>query len=167
MAVNWIYLIIEAVVCCILFTLLIIPRLLKDPVSCIMSYPPAIRKRVASLPEYSAAFKVKSKIQITIKIIFAVIISVLLGVIAYFSGAKTFFDAFVYVFALFFIVNVYDMVVLDIIFFCHSGKVIIKGTEDMTKEYKSPKHHIISGLKGVLIGAAVSLVSACVVLLIF
>jgi hypothetical protein len=163
---NWVYLGAEAVICCVLFTLLIIPRLLKDPVSCVMSYPPAIRKRVASLPEYSAAFKVKGKRQIALKIIFAVIVTVLLGIIAYFSGAKTFVDAFVHVFILFFIVNVYDAVVLDILFFCRSKKMIIKGTEDMEHEYKNPKHHIVAGVKGVIIGAVVALAAACCVLII-
>jgi hypothetical protein len=144
---SWVYLIAESVICCILFTVVVVYRLLKDPVSFIMSYPPAIRKRVATLPEYAPVFKKRTKKQIALKIFAGVIISVLLGCFAYFSGARTFLSAFIYVFTIFFIVNLYDLIVLDILFFCRNRKVIIKGTEDMINEYRSPKHHIIAGLK--------------------
>jgi hypothetical protein len=60
---------------------------------------------------------------------------------------------------MFFVVNLYDLIVLDITIFCHSKKVIIKGTEDMTKEYKNPKHHILGFIKGIFIGFIVSIMS--------
>jgi hypothetical protein len=43
---------IECIVVCIVFTLIIMPPLYKNPVSQITAYPIAIRKRVESLPEY-------------------------------------------------------------------------------------------------------------------
>jgi hypothetical protein len=42
----------ECAAACALLTLLILPPLFKNPMSQIMSYPPAIRKRVEALPEY-------------------------------------------------------------------------------------------------------------------
>lgn len=64
--------------------------------------------------------------------------AIILAVVAYFSGAKSFSKAYIHVFTLFSVVNIYDMIVLDIGLFCHSKKTRIPGTEDMDKEYRSP-----------------------------
>jgi len=42
---------IQCIVLCAVFTLLILPPLFKNPLSQIVSYPPAIRKRVENLPQ--------------------------------------------------------------------------------------------------------------------
>ncbi|MGJ8770221.1 hypothetical protein [Clostridium botulinum] len=60
---------------------------------------------------------------------------------------------------MFFVVNIYDMIVLDICIFCHSKKTRIPGTEDMDKEYRSPWHHIKGAGIGTIIGAVVALLS--------
>lgn len=150
---------IQCVIACILFTAFIIPPLYKNPMSMIMSYPPAIRKRVKSLPQYQDVFRTEKKRQISKKIIAAILTSAILSVVAYFSGATTFPAAFYHVFILFFSVNIFDMLVLDIGIFCHSKKLVIKGTEDMTREYRSPWHHIKGAGIGTVLGAIVSLLS--------
>ncbi|NMS91943.1 hypothetical protein HGQ85_18660 [Clostridioides difficile] len=76
----------------------------------------------------------------------------------------TFVTAFFHVFILFLSVNLYDLIIFDLIIFCHSKKLMIPGTEDMTTEYKNQMHHIIGALKGCAIGTVVSLVSASLVL---
>lgn len=60
---------------------------------------------------------------------------------------------------MFFVVNIYDMIVLDICIFCHSKKTRIPGTEDMDKEYRSPWYHIKGAGIGTIIGAVVALLS--------
>lgn len=45
-------LVIESLIACVIFTLIVIPRLYKDPMKYIMSYPTTIRQRVESLPQY-------------------------------------------------------------------------------------------------------------------
>lgn len=57
--------------------------------------------------------------------------AVLLAIVAYLSGCSGFADTFFHVFMLFFVVNIYDMLVLDWGVFCHSKKLRIPGTEDM------------------------------------
>ena len=42
---------IQCVVCCLLFTLAILPAQYKDPINMIISYPPKIRQRVEELPQ--------------------------------------------------------------------------------------------------------------------
>ncbi|EPY6492761.1 hypothetical protein [Clostridium sporogenes] len=141
------------------FTLLILPSLYKEPIKHIMSYPLAIRKRVESLPQYKDIIQAKEKRHLTIKIIAIFAFAIILAAVAYFSGAKSFSQAYLHVFTLFFVVNVYDMLVLDIGIFCHSKKTRIPGTEDMDKEYRNPLHHVKGAVIGTVIGAVVALLA--------
>jgi membrane-associated HD superfamily phosphohydrolase len=158
-------LLIECIILCIIFTLIILPPLYKNPLSQIVSYPTAIRKRVESLPEYQNVIKKIERKNIVKKIIASILIAIIFAAISYFSGAKTFLKTLVNTFIMFFVVNLYDLIVLDIIIFCHSKNLIIKGTEDMVKEYKKPKHHIIGFIKGICIGIIVSIISGGIVVL--
>ena len=60
-------------------------------------------------------------------------------------------------------VNFYDAVFMDIIWFCHSKKVVIEGTEDMTYEYHNYWYHIKQSLIGEIIGVVVCLIIGFVV----
>ncbi|MCS4471768.1 hypothetical protein JQ036_15715 [Clostridium botulinum] len=111
---------IECFIACVLFTLMILPSLYKEPIKHIMSYPTEIRKRVESLPQYKDVIQKKEKKHLTVKIIAVFMFAIILAVVAYFSGAKSFSKAYIHVFTLFFVVNIYDMIVLDIGLFCHS-----------------------------------------------
>ncbi len=91
------------------------------------------------------------------------IFTIVLAVVAYYSGAKNFKSAYIHVFILFFVVNIYDMIVLDIGLFCHSKRTRIPGTEDMDKEYKNPWHHIRGAVIGIIIGTVVALLSGAIV----
>ena len=86
----------------------------------------------------------------------------MLAVIAYFSGCRTFGDTFFHVFMLFFVVNIYDMLVLDWGIFCHSKKLRIPGTEDMEKEYKDYLFHVKGACVGIALGVVVALLSGCI-----
>ena len=50
-------LVIECMISCIIFAVIVLPTQYKAPVKYIMSYPPEIRKRVESLPEYKNSIK--------------------------------------------------------------------------------------------------------------
>ncbi|RUT58214.1 hypothetical protein C1148_10530 [Clostridium botulinum] len=52
---------IECFIACVLFTLMILPSLYKEPIKHIMSYPTEIRKRVESLPQYKDVIQKKEK----------------------------------------------------------------------------------------------------------
>lgn len=54
-------LVVECIVACVVFTLVILPSLYKEPIKHIMSYPLAIRKRVESLPQYKDIIQAKEK----------------------------------------------------------------------------------------------------------
>lgn len=156
---------IQCIVLCVIFTLAILPPQFKNPLSQITSYPPAIRDRVTSLPQYKDILGATKKKNIMRKIIGTLIVVVALGFLAFFSGKTTFMQAFVHVFILFFVVNMYDLVIFELIVFAHSKKVVIPGTEDMVKEYKNPIHHIKGACKGIIIGVIAAVLAAGIVVI--
>lgn len=157
---------IECMIACIIFAVIILPTQYKDPIKYIMSYPPEIRKRVESLPEYKNSIKRTEKGHILKKLVAVIVFITLLSAVAYFSGAKRFQTAFLHVFILFFAVNLFDVIVLDIGVFCHSKKLRIAGTEDMDKEYKNYLFHIKGAIKGIVLGIVISLLSASIVYIV-
>ena len=156
---------IECVVFCIIFTLIILPAQYKDPISMIMSYPPNVRKRVEKLPQYEGCIKEREKKHICKKLFGVFFFAVILAIVAYFSGCRDFSDTFFHVLALFFAVNLYDMLVLDWGIFCHSKKLRIPGTEDMDKDYKDYLFHVKGALVGTAIGIIVAVLSGVMILL--
>ena len=126
---------IQCVVCCLLFTLAILPEQYKDPINMIISYPPKIRQRVKELPQYKGMIKQRKKAHV-VKKIFGLI---------------------------FFVVNIYDLIVLDWGVFCHSKKLRISGTEDMEKEYKDYMFHARGTCIGIVLGLVVALLSGCII----
>lgn len=156
----------ECVISCAIFTLIILPSLYKNPINHIRSYPKEIRVRVENLPQYKDIIQAKEKRHLSIKLIAVLIFAIVLAVVAYYSGAKNFTSAYLHVFILFFVVNIYDMIVLDIGLFCHSKRTRIPGTEDMDKEYRNPWHHIRGAVIGIMIGSVVSLLSGGIVYLV-
>lgn len=100
------------------------------------------------------------------KIIGTLIAIVAPAFLAFFSGKTTFIKAFAHVFILFFVVNMYDLVIFDLIIFAHNKKVVIPGTEDMIEEYKNPIHHIKGACKGIIIGSIAAVLAAGIVVII-
>lgn len=160
-------LLIQCILLCIIFTFLILPPQFKNPLSQITSYPPAIRERVASLPQYEDVLGVTKKKNIVRKIVGTLIAVIILSFLAFFSGKTTFVLAFVHVFTLFFVVNMYDLIIFDLIIFPNSKKVVIPGTEDMVAEYKNPIHHIKGAIKGIMIGVVASTLAGGIVELLY
>jgi hypothetical protein len=157
---------IQCIILCILFTILILPAQYRNPLTQFASYPTAIKKRIYELPQYKDFISSVEHKNWKRKILSTLLIVMLLAVIVYFSGKRTFETAFFHVFVLFLVVNLYDLIVLDLIIFCHSKKLMIAGTEDMKAEYRNPMHHIIGALKGCAIGTVVALLSASLVVII-
>lgn len=157
---------IQCLILCVLFTIAILPAQYHNPLSHFASYPAAIRRRVYELPQYKDYINGLERKNWKRKIVSVFLIAVILAVISFASGSNTFKTSFLHVFILFSSVNLYDLIVLDLIVFCHSKKLMIPGTEDMKEEYKNPTHHIIGALKGCAIGTVTSLISAFIVLVI-
>ena len=108
------------------------------------------------MPQYKDCIKKKEKFHLLIKMISIFIFALILYIIAYMSGAKTFIQVFKYVFTIFFVVNLYDLLIMDLLIFRNIKKFRIPGTEDMDKECW---HHIREFFIGIRIGIIVSLIS--------
>lgn len=156
-------LLIECVVCCLIFTFVILPAQYKDPIIMIASYPPEIIQRVEALPQYKGSIKQREKSHIKKKIGGLLLFVILFSMVAYFSGCRSFGAAFIHVFTLFAAVNLYDLIVLDWGVFCHSKKLRIPGTEDMEKAYKNYGFHVRGAVIGLALGLVVALLSGCIV----
>ena len=120
---------VEAIVLCILFTLMVF-IIAREPIKTLYNYPPKIQERVKSLDAYKDQIpteenKVAAKIGASILFVF--ILSLLMR---YVNGCTTFGQAFGYGFLLWTIVNLWDVIVLDILWFCHDPRFVFEGTEE-------------------------------------
>ena len=144
---------IESIILCLIFTLMVY-IISRNPIKILYNYPPKIQERVKSLEEYKD--KIPTQKNKIVAKIFAIILFIIIicVVLRYINGYTTFIESFSFGFLLWTIVNLYDVIVLDIIWFCHDKYFIFKGTEDMTKEYHNYWFHI----KGFFIGEILALI---------
>ena len=145
--------VIESIILCALFTIMVYV-ISRKPINILYNYPPKIQERVRNLEEYKDKIptrKNKIFIKVLASIIFLVIICI---VLRYLNSYTTFMDSFTFGFFIWSIVNLYDAIVLDIIWFCHDSHFVINGTEDMKEEY----HNYLFHIKGFFIGEILALI---------
>ncbi len=146
-------LVIESIILCLIFTIMVY-IMSRKPIATLYNYPPKIQERVKSLDEYKDKIPTEeNKIgaKIGASIMFLIILCVLLR---YVNGCTTFIDSFINGFILWSVVNLWDLIVLDIIWFCHDPYFVFKGTEDMKDEYHNYWFHT----KGFFIGETLALI---------
>ena len=144
---------IESIVLCLVFTLMVY-FMSREPIKSLYNYPPNIQERVKSLEEYKDKIptqKNKLAAKLCACVLFVVVLSLILR---YINGYTTFMQAFGYGFLLWTIVNFWDAIVLDIVWFCHDPHFVFKGTEDMVSDYHDYRFHI----KGFFIGEGLALI---------
>ena len=114
------------------------------------------------LPEYTGRIP-KLKRTVARKVVVALVLAALLAGVALASGARNFTGAFGWCFALWTVVNLWDALVLDTLWFSWGRGVRIPGTEDLEDAYLDVRPHWIAFLAGEAIGLAVSIIAACLV----
>ena len=110
--------VIESVVLCLVFTLMVY-LMSREPIKTLYNYPPKIQERVRTLPEYKDKIptqKNKLAAKLGACVLFVVVLSLILR---YVNGYTTFLQAFGFGFLLWTVVNLWDVIVLDILWFCH------------------------------------------------
>lgn len=151
-------LVIESIGLCVLFTIMVY-IMSREPIKTLYNYPPKIQERVKSLEEYKDKIPTQ-KNKVFAKSLASILIIIIISLILrYVNGYTTFIEGFGYGFLLWTIVNIYDAIVMDIIWFCHDPYFVFKGTEDMVDEYHNYWFHI----KGSLIGEVLALVICAIV----
>lgn len=153
---------IECIVLCIVFTLMVY-IMSRNPIATLYNYPPKIQERVKSMKEYQDKIPT-TKNMIGAKSLVALIIVILVSfILRYVNGYTTFMEGFGYSFLIWSIVNIYDVIVMDIIWFCHSPEFVFKGTEDMVKEYRNYWYHIKQGIIGEVLGLILCLIIGTII----
>ena len=151
-------LIIESIALCILFTIMVY-IMSRNPIKTLYNYPPKIQERVKTLDEYKDKIPTQKNKVFAKSVASILIIAIISLILRYVNGYRTFIEGFGCGFLLWTIVNIYDAVVMDIIWFCHDPYFVFKGTEDMVDEYHNYWFHI----KGSLIGEVLALVICAIV----
>lgn len=153
---------IEILVLCALFTLMVF-AMAKNPIATLYNYPPKIQERVKSLPEYKDKIPTTKNMVVAKGFVAIMIVVIVSLILRYVNGYTTFKDAFLNGLLIWTVINVYDVVVMDILWFCQSDKFVFKGTEDMRDEYRNYWFHIKEGLIGQVIGTTVCVLVGLVV----
>ena len=155
---------IEAAVLCVLFHLVIWLQTRKEPAERVYSYPPAIVERYIELGKIPDKKNPGTLERVKKKWPAAVVIGVILGAIVYLvNGSRSFLNGFLVSYGLWLIVDWYDAVVLDMLWFCHAKVWILPGTEDMTEAYHDYGYPVKASCVGMLIGLPVCLLIGLVV----
>ncbi len=157
--------VIESLIGIVLFTAVIVSLTLKNPLTSVGDYPPAIQKKCIELGLIEDREKRFTKADYVRKGAALVVVAALLAfTVRKFNGADTFLEGFVISYLIWLIIDWYDALVLDCIWFCHSKKVRIPGTEDMA-EYKDYLFHIRQSCIGMLLGLPACLMVGLLVMM--
>ena len=151
--------IIESLVVCAVFTVVVTSSVNKNVLDWISDYPPAIQKRAKELGLIAADKKFMTGKELTRKVLGTVVIIVLsVFMMVYINGAETFMQGFLWSYGLYNVVAWYDAIVIDCLWFAHSKKVILPGTEDMIDSYHDYAFHFKMSFIGILIGLPVCMI---------
>jgi len=161
---------IECVIGCFVFGIVIIGSVLADKIFWLQEYAPSVQERfLSSHPEYRPADKKEAALKIiTKKTIVSLLFILLLLFMVRIAGARDFITGSCYCYIIWFTVNWFDVIVLDIGILANWKKVRLPGTEDMDKEYRSNnRKSIIDGLIGMAIGIVIAIIVGGLTALLF
>lgn len=148
---------IEIIVLCILLTVMVL-FMSKNPINTLYNYPPKVQEKVKSLKIYKNKIPTtKNKLIVKLSISLLIIIFVSL-ILRYVNGLTNFLDSFKVSLLIWTIVNLYDVFIIDILWFARDSRFVFKGTEDIIDEYKNYWFHIKEGLIGEIIGISISII---------
>lgn len=154
--------IIECIILCLIFTLMVY-IMSKNPIETLYNYPPKVQEKVKSLKEYKDQIPTTKNKIVTKMLVVLIIIIIVSLILRYINDYTRFKEAFLSSLVIWTVVNIYDVIVMDICWFCHSKKFIFKGTEDIINEYHNYWFHIKEGIIGQLIGTVICFLIALVI----
>jgi len=156
---------IESVLACMAFTIFVF-LISRDPVKSLYNYPPAIIERCRTLGLVNEYNRVRGPMYYLKKTTAMVVFGIVLGlVVEYVNGCETFWEGALTAYALWLVVDWFDALFIDCLWFCHDPHYIIPGTEDMTDAYHDYWFHIKGALFGMVLAIPAALVAGLVVVL--
>ena len=155
----------EILISCLIFIIVAGGMTYFKPLSMINNYPKPIQDKVKELGLIKDEQTSTGKKTIIKKITALILLVVILAFVVYkYNDATTFLKGFLYSYIIWTSVNLCDALLIDCLWFCHSKRVIIPGTEGM-KEYKDYWFHIKGALIGMLYGIPACLLVGLIVLI--
>ncbi|MBQ9328237.1 MAG: hypothetical protein IJ225_06845 [Solobacterium sp.] len=148
---------IESLIGIVIFSAIVLPATLNDPMSMISDYPPEIRERCYELgliEQKTKRFTPKDYLRKGLAVV--VLLIVFVYILKHFNHADTFWEGFRDSYLIWLAIDWFDALVIDIGVFCHSKRVQIPGTEGM-KAYKDYMFHIKQSMIGMGLGFPVCL----------
>ena len=129
------------------------------------NYPPAIQKRViekgiTTQEEMDANAKKNKLVGILMMVVFSAFLTCVV------NRQFTFWDGFLQSYIFFNVFSLFDALVIDSIWFCHSQWWVIPGTEDMTEAYHDYAFHWKWFFLGLLLSLPLALILGGIVALI-
>ena len=120
------------------------------------SYPKAIQERIRKNPKHDGKFREQNPVVSFIVnfVIFGIVIF-LLGILV---RTDNFWLNFLYLNVIGQLANVFDLVVLDMLWWRNSKRTRISGTEDMHKEYQDLTPHVQSFVRAIVMFALIAAV---------
>lgn len=162
--------VIETAVICVLFTVLCVLGVErgKNNLELVrLDYPTAVVNRLIQDGRLEKRDMPSFFVRIWKKWPSLVLFGVIEGLLVrYINHVETFSMAFLLSYGLWTALNWYDAFVIDCIWFCHSKRVIIPGTEDLRDAYHDYFFHIKGALRGMVIGLISSLIAGVFVLIV-
>lgn len=159
----WI-IIVECLVISVLFSIMVVTMLNKDPVNMIVNYPPEIQAEYYRSQGLEAKKEKLTAKNYIAKVIFMIVALVVIIGLAYLAGARTFLDGFIaaacYCFALFAV----DTFIIDWIFFARVKRWRLPGTEHMDREYAQKWFHVKEGLPMVPVFAVLAVIVGLIIM---
>jgi hypothetical protein len=153
---------IEFIAACAVFTFLVF-CISRNPVKFVFNYPPAIIERCKDLGLVDDSNRRWGPGFIIVKLGALILFGVALGLLMrYVNGCETFWSGTLTAYALACVVDWYDALGLDCIWFCHGKRFIIPGTEDMKGAYHDYRFHIKGTLIGMLLLVPLALIAGLV-----
>ena len=156
---NWIVIILEAVILTVAFTAMILIPLVKNPVWWIHDYPKDIQEEYFKTHERVPAEFFTPTVLLKKGMALLVALALLLGVIKL-AGAYDFRSAFAVGYGIWLIIDWYDCFILDWVIFANLKAVRLPGTEHMDEAYHQKKYHFVQSCWGMLIGLIPCLIGA-------
>lgn len=129
-------------------------------------YPKEIQERIRTIPEHIKHIPKESAQTINFVVSFAIFL-VIFSVCNYINGTVSFINTFTNSVILGVVMNLYDLVILDIIWFPNSIRARVTGTEDMSKEYRNYKGHVKAFLRGIIMTFAGAFIVGIIFIILY
>ncbi len=144
-------LVIEVIVICILFWGICYLGTGSDEknIKSYSSYPDEVQKLVRENSRLSGKIKITNAV--TSFFSNMIVFGMVLFIFGFFIRQKSFMGNFVNLSILGQSLNLFDFLIIDMLWWRNTKRIRFTGTEEMAHLYKNPKKHFISSLKGIIV----------------